>query len=164
MLLYFVPENTDDLNKKLGFSVRSPHIHSDTVIIRYQKTYDKNLNSVFEEVGEEDINQYINSFKNGASLVSILQRINLMPTKDKIAYLKQQDNVYADLSSVPTDLTEAFNLCNSLNAQYPEIFKRISSGESFDAVVSDVFKLNKKTEENKNNSIGKENITNGEAE
>lgn len=121
--------------------VCDPHPHGEAVEGEYRLSRDAKGNCIYTKVGDRDISEYIGSFKNGCALSAILDRISLMPVNDKIRYLQQEtDGVGADLSNMPTDGTEAFIMVKKLGCQYPQIFERVAKGESFDTVLSDVFK------------------------
>lgn len=117
------------------------HPHGDDIEKQFRLKRDEHLNAIYEEVpgGDVDINQYINSFKNGCSLKAILDRCSLMPAREKIAYLQQTDQGYsADMSAMPKDGTEAQIMLAKLKAEHPEIVERIKNGESFDKILADM--------------------------
>lgn len=121
--------------------VIDPTPAGDVVEAEFRLVRDEKGNCIYKKVGERNIDEYIGSFKNGCALSSILERINLMPVHDKVSYLQQTDGGFsADLSTMPTDGTEAFIMVKKLGAQYPQIFERVAKGESLDAVLSDIFK------------------------
>lgn len=121
--------------------VCDPQPRGDVVEGEYRLSRDEKGNCIYKKVGERNVSDYIGSFKNGCSLASILDRIALMPVNDKFNYLQQDTSgVSADLSSMPTDGTEAFILVQKLGRQYPQIFERVAKGEALESVLSDVFK------------------------
>lgn len=151
-------------NEKARGVIRAPY---DPVVVdpapfgesvegEFRLVRDEKGNCIYKKVGEKNVSDYIGSFANGCALSSILDRIQLMPTSDKIRYL-QQDNsgVGADLSSMPKDGTEAFIMVQKLGRQYPQIFERVAKGESLDAVLADVFKPKAEPAESKAEPIQK---------
>lgn len=121
--------------------VCDPHPYGDEVEAEFRLSRDEKGNCIYKKVGEKNVQEYIGSFANGCALSAILDRISLMPVNDKIRYLQQEtEGVGADLSSMPTDGTEAFIMVKKLGRQYPQIFERVAKGESFDTVLNDIFK------------------------
>lgn len=124
------------------------------VVGEFRLKRDVSGNCIYEQVGETDINEYINSFKDGCSLQSLLQRCALMPTEHKIRYLQQtSDGVSADLSGLPKDGTEAFIMLSKLNREHPEIMQRFAAGESFDSIIKDLIPKPEPTSEPTSESI-----------
>lgn len=105
----------------------------------YRLKRDDNMNCHYVKVGERNVVEYIQSFKNGTALSSILERIKFMPLHEKVAQLTQQQTLSADLSNMPTDGTEAFILFQKEAKKHPEFFKRFQAGESFDSLVKEFF-------------------------
>lgn len=102
---------------------------------------DENGNCVYVKVGERNVSEFVNSYRNGCSLQAILERIQFMPVQDKVNYLQQDTSgVSADMSAMPTDGTEAFIMVKKLSAAHPQIFERVANGEKLDAVLGDIFK------------------------
>lgn len=117
--------------------VVTPHPASKVVEEKYILKRDVNGTVTYKKTTEVDINQYINSFRNGCELSSILTRCALMPIRDKISYLNQVNSGYeADLSAIPTDLTDAIVRSNELKQSNPEIFNRLNSGESITDIIT----------------------------
>lgn len=115
---------------------------------RYRVRRDENENAIYTKVEEYDIREYIESFKVGASLQSMLERCNLLPVSEKIRMLQQQDDGFsADLSNLPCDGTEAFIMLRDLKAKYPDVVSRIAAGETFDAVIKSIFSPDTKSNE-----------------
>ena len=113
------------------------HKHSEVVEVQYCKLHKSDGSIFYEKVGERNVNDYVNSFKNGVSLSSLLERCSLMPPRDKLMYLNQNtEGVYIDVSKAPSSLTEAFNTFSKINRENPEIFKRLSAGESINSIIS----------------------------
>lgn len=109
-----------------------------TPVIR--KRYDKNGNPYFEKIGEINVQEDINSYRNGCSLSAILERCKFMPLADKIQYLVQRPDVTGgDMVDLPKDLTEAFILIKKSKENNPEVFKRVVNGESLETVFKDLF-------------------------
>ncbi len=116
-----------------------PHPHGEDVEKQYRLTRDAHHNSIYTEVGDMDVQEYVNSFATGCSLKSILERCSLMPVHDKVRYLNQrEEGVSADLSHMPKDGTEAYLQLFKMRQQYPEVFDRVAKGESLDAVLGEI--------------------------
>lgn len=104
----------------------------------YRLTRDSHGNCFYVEVGEKNVSDYIQSFSNGCSLKAILDRCQLLPVRDKIAYLQQTDNGFsADLTHIPKDGTEAYILISKLKNVCPDFASRLRNGESFEKILSD---------------------------
>ncbi len=117
------------------------HPHGEDVEKQYRLTRDNHFNSVYTEVGELNVSEYVGSFANGCSLKSIIERCSLMPVHDKVRYLQQrEDGVSADLSAMPKDGTEAFILFRKMEAEYPDIFKELGKGRSLDSIIGEIAK------------------------
>lgn len=107
---------------------------------QYRLKRDENDNAVYVAVGELDVCEFINSFKNGCSLASLLERTQFMPVREKVGYLQQtEDGFSADMSAMPKDGTEAFIAVSELCGKYPKLVERVKNGESFDTVIKDIF-------------------------
>lgn len=142
-------------NCKVCFVVRKPY---DPVVIRpaprgdevekeYRLVRDSHGNCEYIEVGEKNIREYIESFKNGCSLKSILDRCQLMPIRDKVAYLNQTDvGVSADMTNMPKDGTEAQIMIAKVKAACPDFCKRMKEGESFEKILAELINVPKASE------------------
>lgn len=106
----------------------------------FRLTRDEKGNRIYTKVGEKNVREYIESFKNGCALSAILSRISLMPTRDKVSYLQQNEGVSADMSAMPTDGTAAFIQLQKYANEYPQVFERIAKGEDISTILADVFK------------------------
>lgn len=126
---------------------------------------DSNGNCIYKKHGEKNISNYIESFKNGCSLKAILDRCQLMPIHDKIAYLNQTENgVNADITNLPKDGTEAQIMLQRYKRENPEIAKRIAAGESFDKIIADMTKNKISADSATNDKKESEVINNGKNE
>lgn len=106
----------------------------------YRLRRDENGNSIYTAVGEQNIKEYINSFKNGCSLQAMLERTQYMPLHEKIAYMQQTEDGYsADLTHIPTDGTEAYIMLDKLKREHPELVKRMGEGATFDEALKAVY-------------------------
>lgn len=113
-----------------------PEPHGSPVQEQYRLTRDSHYNSIYEKVGSIDLREYINSFKTGCSLKSIIDRCQLLPVHDKIRYLQQrEDGLSADLSKMPSDGFEARLMLQELRTKHPDIYARSANGESLDAIL-----------------------------
>lgn len=127
------------IRSALDSDVIPPAPICEPVVGEFRLKRDVSGNCLYEQVGEININEHINSFKDGCSLQSLLQRCALMPTEQKIRYLQQtSEGVSADLSNLPKDGTEAFIMLKKLNEQHPDIMQRFAAGESFDSIIKDL--------------------------
>lgn len=107
---------------------------------RYRLRRDEHDNAIYTPYETVDICEYINSFRTGASLRSVLERCNLLPLHDKVRMLQQtEDGFSADMSKMPKDGTEAFIAVRELRTKYPDIVEKMKNGESFDSVISSIF-------------------------
>lgn len=107
---------------------------------RYRKRYDINGNAEFIPVEEFNVREFINSFRTGCSLRAILERTQLLPTREKIGYLQQsEDGFSADMTEIPKDGTEAFIALRDLAMNHPDIVSRMNAGESFESIIKDKF-------------------------
>lgn len=104
--------------------------HEDVVRVKFHP----DGRSYFYEVEcTKDIKAYINSFKNGASLESMLERISLLPVNERIKYLNQHSGgLTGDITFLPKDGTEAY-LCmkraKSLLPDFDDLVKNHSFNE-----------------------------------
>lgn len=120
--------------------VRCPAVPGSSVEDQIRLKRDADGNCVYTKVGEKDVKEYISSFAAGCSLQSMLDRCNLMPVQEKIAYLNQtEDGVSADLTHMPTDGTAAHIMLSKLKAKYPDFAQRLKDGESFDKILEEIF-------------------------
>lgn len=104
----------------------------------YRLIRDSSGNCSYVEVGEKNVSDYIQSFSSGCSLKAILDRCQLMPVRDKIAYLQQTESgLSADLTHMPKDGTEAYILISKLKNVCPDFATRLRNGESFEKILSD---------------------------
>lgn len=104
---------------------------------KYRLMRDKHGNCIYEEKGEVNVKDYVNSFKNGCSLANLLERVALMPTREKLIALAQTETVYADVSDMPKSFVEAYTRAEELKANNPEIFARMQSGENINDIIKD---------------------------
>lgn len=126
-------------------------VHAPVIEDEIRLKRDENMNCIYMKVGEKNVNEYINSFANGCSLKSILDRCQLMPIHDKVRYLQQTDTgVSADLTNLPKDATEAFIMLRDLKEKHPDVLERFAKGESFDSIVKSFLPTDKTTENNDN--------------
>lgn len=96
--------------------------------------------------GARNISDYVESFKNGCSLKAILDRCQMMPVRDKIAYLNQTENgLSADLSCMPKDGTEAQIMIQRVKNLCPDFAKRLREGESFEKILLEYLPNGSKT-------------------
>lgn len=137
--------------------------HGSEVTDVYRLKRDDHMNSIYTKVGEENTQEYINSFATGCSLKAILDRIQLMPVHDKVRYLQQsEDGQSADMTAMPTDGTEAQIMLMKLKREHPEIVERMNAGETFDKVITDLFgKKDEGQSDPIENNVGTEENTNG---
>lgn len=104
---------------------------------KYRLKRDLHGNCIYEEKGEVNIKDYVNSFKNGCSLANLLERVALMPAREKLIALTQTDTVFADVSDMPKSFVEAYTKAQELKASNPEIFARMEAGESINDIIKD---------------------------
>lgn len=122
---------------------------------QFRLTRDNNGNCIYRKVGEVDISEYVNSFRNTSALDSVLSRIQFLPIREKISSLNMvNDGVSADTSILPKDGTEAFIILKKYEKEIPLIKERMDKGESFEAIITSMFAP-------ENNTL-KENMDDGE--
>lgn len=131
----------------------------------YRKKYDQYGNAYYEELDRPmKVNEYIESFKNGCSLTSLLQRCELMPVHDKVSYLQQRESgVSADITNMPTDGTSAFIMLQKFKNDFPDIYQRVNKGESLDSILASFVKKPSETlsSEESKKTVEKEGTENG---
>lgn len=131
----------------------------------YRKKYDQKGNAYYEELDKPmKVNEYIESFKNGCSLTSLLQRCELMPVHDKVSYLQQRESgVSADISNMPIDGTSAFIMLQKFKNDFPDIYQRVNKGESLDSILTSFVKKPSETvsSEESKKTVEKEGTENG---
>lgn len=127
------------------------HVIGSDIKEEIRMTRDTNGNCIYKKVGESKISENVNSYKNSAALTSILQRIQLMPVRDKISYLNQTENgISADVSRLPKDGTEAFIILSKYQHILPSIAKRMYAGESLNDILKSIYANNDNKEVNNN--------------
>lgn len=120
--------------------VRCPAVPGSAVEDEIRLKRDADGNCVYTKVGEKNVKEYISSFAAGCSLQSMLDRCNLMPVSEKIAYFNQtEDGFSADLTHMPTDGTAAQIMLSKVKAKYPDFAQRLKNGESFEKILEDIF-------------------------
>lgn len=106
---------------------------------QYRKKYDSDGNPYYEECGEVNISEFVNSFGNVASLDSILSRISYMPPSEKIKALQMRsDGMEGDSRAIPKDGTDAFLLLKKYEHVLPVISERLKNGESLDSILKSI--------------------------
>lgn len=125
-----------------------PEFVDDSIEDDVRLTYDTKGNCIYTKVGDFNVSDYVNSFKDGCSLSTILQRINLLPVNEKVGYLKQVDSVDGDFTNIPSDLTDFMLKYQDLYIQFPDLFNRCANGETIDDVLKDYFKPNMEVNDN----------------
>lgn len=111
---------------------------------QYRKKYDSDGNPYYEEVGEVNISEYVNSFGNVASLDAILSRISYMPVSEKIKALNMRsDGMEGDSRAIPKDGTDAFLLLKKYEDILPGISERLKKGESLDSILKSIYSAQK---------------------
>ncbi len=131
--------------------------------VEYRLIRDSNGNCEYVEIGKRNISEYVESFKNGCSLKAILDRCQLMPVRDKIAYLNQIENgLSADLSSMPKDGTEAQIMIQKVKQLCPDFAKRLRDGESFEKLLLELLPNGSKSDSGAaENKLESEEVNNG---
>lgn len=115
-----------------------PIVPTQPVEKEFRLVRDSHGNCSYIEVGEKNVQDYIQSFTNGCSLKAILDRCSLLPTREKIAYLNQTDAGFsADLTHMPKDGTEAQILLSKVKKVCPDFASRLKNGESFEKILSE---------------------------
>lgn len=103
---------------------------------KFRLKRDEHENATYKKVDEFNVSEFVESFKNGCDLQFILQRCSLMPSRDVVNMLQQtKPGSEADLSAIPSDLTEAIIKMQDLKRTHPKIYERYAAGESFDSII-----------------------------
>lgn len=107
--------------------------------VHYSHSFDVDGNDVYTVREEMDVVEYVNSFKS-CSLKCLLERMALMPLSEKLVMLQadKQGN-YGDVSDIPKDLSDAVIKIQTLQQQYPEVFKLVKEGKTFDEAMKVVY-------------------------
>lgn len=100
--------------------------------VHYSHSFDPDGNDVYAVREEMDVGEYVNSFK-ACSLKCLLERMALMPLSEKLVMLQadKQGN-YGDVSDIPKDLSDAVIKIQTMQQQYPDVFKLVKEGKTFD--------------------------------
>lgn len=124
--------------------IKETVVFSDGTEPVYRKRYDINGNAVYVKQPDSlNVQEFINSFRNGCSLKSVLDRCSLMPVADKIAYLQQNNqSIGCDMTSFPKDGTEALILLNDMARKYPGFYAKVKECNSFNSAFEAYFKTN----------------------
>lgn len=128
-------------------TVRHCHPKGDSVIGDFRKRYDEKGNSIYVRVGDIDIPEFVNSFAAGASLQCMLERYKLLPPRELLACINNQQGISADLSDLPSDFTEAVIRANDFAISHPELSARVRAGESFENIVKSILESKLKESE-----------------
>lgn len=106
----------------------------------YRLSRDEHNNCIYKCAGKQNVNEYVNSFKNSCSLQAILNRIQFMPVNEKIQYLNQTDpGAGADLSIFPSDPNELYLLMKKYEKVLPAISSELNAGKSLDSIIKSIF-------------------------
>ena len=118
----------------------------DKFLIQYE--LDDNLSDnisrqCLRENSKLDIDEYVNSFKQETNIKVLLQRF--AETGD-VSYLHQSNGVYADVSSIPTNVNDMKHLVKNNSEKISKAFPGIDLNKvkSFDDLVFEISKTNSK--------------------
>lgn len=138
-----------------------PHVVGSDVKEDIRLIRDINGNCTYTKVAESSISDYVQSFKDGASLEHVLERIKYMPASEKIAYLSQLSNGFScDNVSLPKNGTEAFLMLKRLNDICPDVGSQLRSGASVEDIMKGL-KAKYNPDPVKKTDDVKEEVTNG---
>lgn len=138
-----------------------PHVIGSDVKEDIRLIRDINGNCTYTKVGESSISDYVQSFKDGASLEHVLERIKYMPASEKIAYLSQLSNGFScDNVSLPKNGTEAFLMLKRLNDICPDVGAQLRAGASVEDIMKGL-KAKYNPDPVKKTDDVKEEVTNG---
>lgn len=103
----------------------------------YQRQREEGKEAKLVQVGETDLQDYIQSFADECDVNRIVERY----ANGDTAVLQRLQGVYCDVSGVPTDLTTAFETVSAARAYYetlPEAARREfgSLGKFLDSIVT----------------------------
>ncbi len=98
-----------------------------------------------KEKSKLDIKEYVNSFKQETNIKVLLQRF--AETGD-VSYLHQSNGVYADVSSIPTNINDVRHLVKNNSEKISKAFPGIDLNKvkSFDDLVVEISKINSQKE------------------
>ena len=120
----------------------------DKYLIQYEldDNYSDNVSrQCLKEQSKLDIKEYVNSFKQETNIKVLLQRF--AETGD-VSYLHQSNGVYADISSIPTNVNDMKHLVKNNSEKISKAFPGIDLNKvkSFDDLVVEISKINSQKE------------------
>lgn len=125
-----------------------PRIHKssgDKVKQFYSLKRDENGNCIYKLRDEMNIQEDIDSYRDGCSLEQQLYRMNLMPVDQVVASLCNVSTVGADVSNIPTDLMDYLAMFDDLKKKIPDLETKLRT-MSFDEIVKTLIPTKKNTE------------------
>lgn len=114
-----------------------PRIHKssgDKVKRFYSLKRDENGNCIYKLRDEMNIQEDIDSYRDGCSLEQQLFRLNLMPVDQVVSSLCNVSTVGADVSNIPTDLMEYLAMFDDLKSKIPDLETKLRT-MSFNDIV-----------------------------
>lgn len=105
---------------------------------RYQRSSDLRGKAILEEVGEIDLQDHINSFRDEVNIDRIVSRaMNGDPT-----VLQRVQGTYADISGMPTNVHELNMMIKRSEDAFNKLPDEVKAGKSFDEYLSDINSYN----------------------
>lgn len=127
----------------------------------YRKDIDPITKNCKYSVRDEiNIQEDINSYRDGCCLEQQLLRLSLAPVDAVVSSLKQNDTFGADISSLPRDLTEYLMMYDELRSTIPNLDSMISSGYTIDKILETLKPKDNSNNENNDSSEDSNNGTN----
>lgn len=102
---------------------------------------DENGNCIYKLRDEVNIQEDIDSYRDGCSLEQQLFRMNLMPVDQVVSSLCNVPTVGADVSNIPTDLMEYLAMFDDLKSKIPDLETKLRT-MSFNDIVKSLIPKN----------------------
>lgn len=110
----------------------------------YNRKRDENNNSIYTLREEVNIQEDINSYRDGCSLEMQLLRMKLAPVDQVFSSLQQTEGgISADLTNMPNDLMDYMMMHKKLEKQIPDLNNKLKTMSFEDIVKSILPNVNK---------------------
>lgn len=140
---------------------RIPKSRGDSIKQFFSLKRDENGNCIYKLRDEVNIQDDIDSYRDGCSLEQQLFRLNLMPVDQVVSSLSGVSTVGADVSNIPSDLMDYLSMFDDLKSKIPDLETKLRS-MSFDDIVKTLIPKNpiEKTNESEVNTNGSNESSN----
>lgn len=105
---------------------------------RYMRSSDLRGKAILEEVGEIDLQDHINSFRDEVNIDRIVSRA----ANGDLSVLQRVQGTYADISGMPTNVHELNKLIKRSEEAFNKLPDELKAGKSFDEYLSDINSYN----------------------